>query len=132
MLLCPQQVLGEERAARRRRGAQLVYRSDRVPGRQTERTLQIRLVDGPLDSTLQAVDLTVTVAGRTIRETFTRAQALATPTTTFTWDGKDAYGRTVQGIDAGDRQRSRYSFQAVYQAPAALRRELGTRSPARR
>ncbi len=135
VLLCPQQVLGED-VPLVGTGAQLVYRSDRVPGRQTERVLQIRLADGPLDDTLDAVELAVTVAGRTTLNTFTRAQVLSTPVTTFTWDGKDAYGRTVEGSMPATVDIT-YNFRAVYQAPgnfaASWARFSGTpvTSPAR-
>lgn len=96
IILCDSQVLGEELPLVGT-GERLVYRSDRVPGRLVDRTIDIRLHSGTLADSLNAIDLTIQVAGRTQRLSFTRAQALADPIHTFVWDGKDGYGRTVQG-----------------------------------
>jgi RHS repeat-associated protein len=88
--------------------------SDGVPGRIAERRIPIRLVDGPVSSTLVGVKLTINVAGQTHVITRTRAQALATPVHTFTWNGQDAYGRPVLGTQDVEIDLA-YEFEAVYQ-----------------
>ncbi|HMZ17008.1 MAG TPA: RHS repeat-associated core domain-containing protein [Blastocatellia bacterium] len=72
----------------------LNYSSDRVPGRQAEYTISIPLSGATVPASLQRIDLEVSVAGQIFRQSFSPT---ANQTTTFTWDGKDAYGRTVQG-----------------------------------
>ncbi len=72
----------------------LNYSSDRTPGRQTEYTVNIPLSGATVPAPLQRIDLEVSVAGQVFRQSF---PAAPNQTTTFTWDGKDAYGRTVQG-----------------------------------
>jgi RHS repeat-associated protein len=113
ILLCEDQVLAEELPVT---GApsRLVYRSDRVPGRRLERTADIRLVDGPLHESLERVRLVVNVAGTTFERSFTRAEALAAPVFAYEWNGKDAYGRDVQGAQTAT-VRVEYQFRAVLQ-----------------
>jgi RHS repeat-associated protein len=72
----------------------LHYQSDRVPGRQGNRTLPIRLSGATLPPDLQRIHLEITVAGQTVKKSFAPQPNLVD---TFTWDGKDAYGRPVQG-----------------------------------
>ncbi len=75
----------------------LNYSSDRTPGRQAEYTINIPLSGATVPSILQRIDLDVSVAGRMFHQSF---PAAPNQTTTFTWDGKDAYGRTLQGKQA--------------------------------
>jgi len=72
----------------------LHYQSDRVPGRTAANTLQMSLSSVSVPASLKRIDLAVEVAGRRFTQT-----SLAVPNqrSTFTWDGQDAYGRTVQG-----------------------------------
>lgn len=90
----------------------LNYRSDRVPGRTAAYMLTIPVSGASPPAGLKRIELAVHVAGRVFNQTFTNA---ANQTTTFTWDGKDAYGRTLQG-----RQRATvfvdYVYDAVYNA----------------
>jgi RHS repeat-associated protein len=72
----------------------LNYASDRTPGRQTEYTINIPLSGASVPSFLQRIDLEVSVAGQLFRQSFPGAPNQAT---TYTWDGKDAYGRILQG-----------------------------------
>jgi RHS repeat-associated protein len=71
----------------------LNYRSIRVPGRTAGYTITIPLSGATLPASLKRIELTINVAGRTFRQTFPNTP---NQTTTFTWDGKDAYNRTVQ------------------------------------
>ncbi|HYW73595.1 MAG TPA: RHS repeat-associated core domain-containing protein [Pyrinomonadaceae bacterium] len=90
----------------------LSYRSNRVKGRRAAYTLPIPLSDTTLPDSAQRIDLAVTIAGQTSRQSF---PAQANQSTTFNWDGNDAYGRPVQGqqlatIDVG------YVYRGVYEA----------------
>jgi RHS repeat-associated protein len=70
----------------------LNYRSSRVPGRLP--ALVIPLSGPSVPPPLTRIELRVMVAGRTFTQTFSNAP---NQTYNFTWDGKDAYGRTLQG-----------------------------------
>src|SRR5262249_35121190 len=70
---------------------------------------------------LHRIDLEVEVAGQVFRQSFA---ALSNQSYTFAWDGKDAYGRTVQGVQAVT-VRLGYVYGAVYQTPAALKASFG-------
>ncbi len=95
----------------------LHYSSDTVPGRVALYTVPIPVTGDTLPPGLKRVELQVMVAGQISATTF------LTPTAntvyTYTWDGKDIYGRTVQGgkpitvrignvFDAGYQQTDRY------------------------
>ncbi len=116
IIRCDDQVLGE-RLAIAGTPLQLVYASDRVPGRQTQRTIEIVLRDGTLPESLAAVDLEIEVAGRSFSESFTPAEVDAEPVYEFTWDGLDAYGRRVYGAQVAEIGIG-YRYPAVYRAPA--------------
>ena len=115
IILCEDQVLGEQ-AAIAGTPYTLVYQSDRVPGRRTGDSLEIPLTGATPPSTLARVDLTIEVAGRTITESFPRAANLRK---TFIFDGKDAYGRDVQGRQKVDVTID-YVYPAVYRAPSTF------------
>ncbi|HNG29967.1 MAG TPA: RHS repeat-associated core domain-containing protein [Blastocatellia bacterium] len=90
---------------------QLRYSSERKTGRTAARSLTLSLSGATIPSTLKRIDLSVAVAGRTFTQSF---PAQTNQTTTFTWDGLDAYGRMLQGkqtanIDIG------YVYDGVYQ-----------------
>ncbi|NJN17674.1 MAG: hypothetical protein HC822_16060 [Oscillochloris sp.] len=72
----------------------LDYRSHRVPGNVANRTIDIPLSGAELPASLQAIKLEVTVAGQRFSQTFP-----ATPNQLFsyTWDGRDAFGRVLDG-----------------------------------
>jgi RHS repeat-associated protein len=91
----------------------LHYRSDRVPGRTAGRSLEIPLSGASVPGSLLGIRLRVEVAGQ-IHE-----QAFGTGTnqrTTFVWNGRDAYGREMQG-GAVARGVVQWVYQAVYLAP---------------
>jgi hypothetical protein len=71
----------------------LNYRSDRELGHLRERTIQLSGAS-PLSPNLASIGLTLSVAGRSFEQTFAPGQ---NQSFTFVWDGKDAYGRSVQG-----------------------------------
>ena len=70
----------------------LHYQSDRLPGYLAARTLDIPLTAERSD--MNKVILYIDVAGQRIRKDFAPAPKL---TYTYTWDGRDGYGREVQG-----------------------------------
>jgi RHS repeat-associated protein len=94
----------------------LYYKSDRVPGRTDAFTLNIPLSSAVMSPTLQEITLTARIAGQEIRRRFKREDFdLSNLSYTFTWDGRDAYGRLVQGrqqatFDIG------YGYRLIYQA----------------
>ena len=88
----------------------LNYRSDRAPGRTTANTLEIPLSDSTVPASLRRIELEIQVAGRTITRSFPAQPNLST---TFVWDGKDAYGRTVRGARPATVSVG-YVYPAVY------------------
>ena len=107
---CESQTLGED-VAITGTGLGLHYRSDRMPGRVGEgRAIEIPLTDAEVPSGLVGVDLRVEVAGRSFEWTGDRRfPAQANQSYRFEWDGKDAFGRTVQGA-----QKAKISVGFVY------------------
>ena len=99
----------------------LHYNSLRTVGQKAAYTVQIPLADDNPPADLKEIVLEVEVAGQRFAETFP-----PTPNQnhTFTWDGKDAYGRLLQG-----RQpvtiRTGYVYDAVYQEPAQFDQAFG-------
>ena len=90
---CENQTLGESVSVSGT-SSRLHYRSDRTPGRKAAYNLSIPLSGATRPATLRRIDLVVSVAGRQFRQSF---PAAINQRTTFTWDGRDAYGRPVQG-----------------------------------
>lgn len=89
----------------------LRYSSERQKGRISNRSLKITLSGATVPASLKQIDLKVSVAGREFTQTF---PAQPNQTTTFVWDGMDAYGRVMQArqlatIDVG------YTYDGVYQ-----------------
>lgn len=73
----------------------LVYASDRVPGRTSDREVVVRLRDGTLPAEIQNVHLEVTVAGQNIIRSWSAGAAPLTQP--VQWNGMDSLGRVVQG-----------------------------------
>jgi YD repeat-containing protein len=100
----------------------LHYQSDRVPGRQS--TLKIFLSGSTIPKTLKRIELEVQVAGRLFKYSSPSDFPTASNQTyTFTWDGQDAYGRTVQGIQPVT-VRLGYVYGVVYGQPAQAARSF--------
>ncbi|MCU0736254.1 MAG: PKD domain-containing protein, partial [Methylotetracoccus sp.] len=102
----------------------LHYRSDRTAGRQTAYVLDIPLSGASVPASLKRIELDIQIAGQRHTQTF---PAAANQTTRFTWDGLDGYGRKVSGVQAAT-VRIGYTYDAVYQTPAALRSAFGAYS----
>ena len=105
-------------------GLNLNYRSDRVPGRKAANTLTIPLSGATVPSVLKRIELEITVAGRTSKQTF---PAAPNQTHTFTWDGLDAYGRALQGTQPVSI-RIGYVYDGFYALPPAGGRSFGLAS----
>jgi RHS repeat-associated protein len=110
---CQNQVLGES-VGIAGTPFSLNYRSDRAPGQKAAYTVEIPLSGASLPASLLRIDLEISVAGRQFAQSFPPAP---NQRHSFTWDGKDAYGRTLQSavpatVRVGD------VYVGVYQTPA--------------
>jgi len=90
----------------------LNYNSARQPGRSAGRTAELTVSDSTLPPDVQAIEVTIDVAGRRFTRSYPPAVDLKE---TFQWDGKDVYGRTLQGaqdlaVDVA------YVYPTVYRA----------------
>ena len=92
--------------------AQLHYRSDRAVGYRAPRKLNIRVSGATLPPTLERMLLEVHVAGRKYELAFGPTPNLVHP---FEWDGKDIYGRTLDGQQFVTI-RIGYEYDAYYYA----------------
>jgi RHS repeat-associated protein len=112
---CQNQILGEAEPIT---GTpfKLHYQSDRVPGRKASYSLRIPLIGAEVPTSLKQVDLNVQIAGQQFAQSF---PPLPNSSHTFTWDGLDAYGRTLQGAHQAT-VRLGYVYDGVYQEPAQL------------
>jgi RHS repeat-associated protein len=111
IIACQNQVLGQ-RLDVTGTPFTLNYTSDRVPGRTAAYSLTVPLMGDSLPAGIQKVRLQIMVAGLMVERTFIPRTHL---NFTYEWDGRDAYGRTVQG-----RQpiviRVGYTYLPVYYA----------------
>ena len=88
----------------------LNYQSSRVPGRRAAYTMTIPLSGATVPASLKRIDLRIILLGQLITQSFPAAPS---QTTSFTWDGKDVYGRTVNGAQAAS-VRVGFVYNAVY------------------
>jgi len=95
-------------------GLALQYQSNRTAGFTASRTFTVKVTGAQIPQNLKRVELEISVAGRLFTATFNPAANLEYP---FTWDGRDAYGRAVQGSQVA-QIRIGNVYDAVYQEPA--------------
>lgn len=93
----------------------IYYKSDRVPGRVDAYSLNIPLTGATLPSGLNRVYLVIQVEGQEIDLDFAPSANLSY---NFVWNGKDAYGRNVQGKHPVNTQIG-YNYNATFQVPTA-------------
>ena len=105
----------------------LAYSSERVPGYLASRTVDIPLSGAALPPNVSGIDVEVKVAGRTHRQSFS---AQANQTHRFVWDGRDAYGRTVQGKQ-DVKTTVTYRYPQYYALPPTVVRSFGLPSTTR-
>ena len=110
---CQNQILGENLGVS---GApfSLHYGSDGVTGHKVPRTLKIPLSGAKVPSSLGTIALEVEVAGQEFKKYFEPKPNLSY---TYTWDGKDGYGRAVTG-EQDVKVRVGYIYGLVYRTPA--------------
>jgi len=91
----------------------LNYRSNRVPGRKAPYVLEIPLkAQGhSIPGSLKRIDLRIDIAGQEMRQSFSPA----TRSTTFIWNGKDSFGRRLQGHQEA-KVSIGYRYESVYYA----------------
>jgi hypothetical protein len=99
----------------------LAYRSNRVPGRASAFSVEIPLSGATVPASLQRIDLEVRIAGQQFKQSFPPQPNLVT---TFTWDGKDAYGRKLNGQHTA-QVFIEFVYEAIYQKPASLAQAFG-------
>lgn len=99
----------------------LAYNSSLATGAATSRTLDVVLTGASIPPDLRGVELEVEVGGRTFKQTFAPAANLAT---TFAWDGKDAYGRAMQGAQPVT-MRIGHVYPVEYRVPAPVAQSFG-------
>lgn len=117
---CETQVLGE-RLPVAGTPFSLNYRSNRVPGRSSAFTANVPLANASVPASLKRIDLEVLIAGQRVVQSF---PPNAGSQTHFTWDGRDAYGRTVGGSHEA-RFTVKHVYDASYTEPAALPSSFG-------
>ena len=93
----------------------LAYRSDRTRGRAQAYTLTIPLSGSTIPASLKRIELDIQVAGQRVQKTFDPPQADLVET--FTWDGKDVYGRLLNGSQQA-LVEIRFVYPVVYRAPS--------------
>jgi RHS repeat-associated protein len=111
---CENQVLGETLPIAGT-STTLNYRSSRVAGRKSN-TLQIPLSGTTLPASVKRIDLVVEVAGRRFEQSF---QPTPNKTVPFEWDGRDAFGRSVQGFQTVSIKIG-YAYAPTFATPAGL------------
>ncbi|WP_395245162.1 RHS repeat-associated core domain-containing protein [Agromyces sp. MMS24-K17] len=100
----------------------LAYQSERTPGRDNRRVV-VPITGATLPTGLVSAELRVEVAGRSSTSTWPNPNPNLV--TNATWDGKDAYGREVQGsqvmtISVG------YTFKGAYNTPSSGNSSFGS------
>jgi RHS repeat-associated protein len=86
----------------------LRYQSERTTGRLDAQHLKLRLSPSAVPPSLKRIDVEITIAGQRHWRTYSPSP---NATATFDWDGKDAFGRVLQG-----RQRVVARIGYVYAA----------------
>lgn len=102
----------------------LNYRSSRVEGYKNTRTVQIPLSGATVPDSLKSIVLEINIAGNLITKTFSNEPNQSYE---FIWDGKDVYGRTIQG-STPINVRIGYVYPIVYLSPANFEAAFGSYS----
>jgi RHS repeat-associated protein len=125
---CENQILGE-RIPIAGTPFTLNYRSDRALGRTEAFHIDVPITGATAPpSILKRIDVKATVAGRSFATSVPCSPCLAGQTSQFDWDGNDAFGRPLSGlqpvsIDVG------YVYDGVYAVPADGGTSFGIPSP---
>ena len=108
---------------------EIQYRSDRVVGRTDRYSLKIPVTGATLPGALQSVQVELTVGGRTFTQTL---PAQINQFFNFTWDGQDAFGRLLQGVQpaivrVGNVYDAVYANSPRFGAPGGASTGVATR-----
>ena len=106
---CEDQTLGEDVPLT---GSEfsLHYRSQRTPGQRDARSLRMRVIGDEIPAALDQITVITKIAGRRFSQTLTPAPNREYR---FTWDGKDVFGRTIQGAQHA-RVQIGYTYNTDY------------------
>lgn len=99
----------------------LYYKSTRVPGHRLSRQLDLNLTGNELPASVKRVLLEVSVAGQKYERSFSAQRNLRHR---FQWNGKDGYGRSVQGKVTATVKIG-YVYDSLLQLPAETPRSFG-------
>ena len=99
----------------------LQYQSDHAPGYTAGHSVEIPISGPAIPEPLQRIDVEVRIQGRLFRQSF---PAEPNQTYRFTWDGLDAYGRDLQGLQIA-RIRVGYVYDGFFARPPELPRAFG-------
>lgn len=118
---CQNQVFGEAVAIDGTPFA-LRYQSDHARGYKAGNGVEIPLSGAQLPEPLKRIDVEISVQGRVIKHSF---PAAPNQTYRFMWDGLDAYGRDLQGMQVA-RIRVGYAYNGVYASAAEIQRAFAS------
>lgn len=100
----------------------LHYSTERTPGWRANNSAVIPLSGASIPTDALRIELEVQVAGRTIAQTFGTAPS---QTTLFTWDGRDRWGRSLNGAQEV-RARVGYVYPAINARPGQFQQAFST------
>lgn len=95
---CERQTLGESLSIAGT-SLSLNYQSDRVPGYKEAYSADISIIGDTVPLNLSRIELEVRIGGRVTRQTYSNQPNQIAH---FVWDGKDPYGRSVQGTQVAE------------------------------
>jgi RHS repeat-associated protein len=99
----------------------LNYRSVRAPGRGAARFMRVNVTGPAIPPSLDSIDVLIDVAGKRFTRSFSPDTNLAFD---FMWDGKDAYGRTLEGAQPVT-VTIKYWYLYLYSIPAQTASSFG-------
>ncbi len=124
IIACEPQTLGEE-VPITGTPFSLHYQSQRTRGFSSSRSLRVDLTRSVLPPGVKQVKLSISVGGRRLDQTFT---PVPNQSISYTWDGRDAFGRPVAGGHKAEVSVG-YVYDAVYYAsPGAFAASFGLTS----
>jgi RHS repeat-associated protein len=117
---CQNQILGEK-VNITGTPFRLHYQSDRVPGRKGGNVIEIPISGASLPASIKRIKLEVYIAGNSFVQIL---PASPNQKYTITWNGRDAYGRILQGQQEAVI-RINYEYPGVYYQPSQFARAFG-------
>ena len=101
---------------------ELRYQGERQKGRTAANQLTVQVSGATLPSTLKRIELSIAVAGQVLEQTFSPSPS---QTFTFRWDGRDGYGRLVQGRQSAKVDLA-YVYNGIYGRAGPFQSSFGT------